>query len=213
MNMRIGWIYCMQCTSYRSNLFKIGICQRETADERLKDAQKYEGTFNPGKFNIIREEKLNDCVFAERQIHKFLQDKKWSDNTAKEWFETDYSEIDKLFKFVKEYDMKITDEDDIDIDDDSKIKLEMKEIFFDNEMIISEYKNDKRVAIFSKNMNSIMYNNKAYKSPNEFQISHLKEYNESINEQHINVRGNSKNIKLPQTNESLYDRKERYKQV
>ncbi|MFC1578409.1 GIY-YIG nuclease family protein [Thermodesulfobacteriota bacterium] len=78
---RQGWIYILENPSLIANLVKIGMTQK-APEERAKEISS--GTGVPEKFNVIWEEKVSDCRFVEKIIHRQLESFRLKDK--KEFF-------------------------------------------------------------------------------------------------------------------------------
>lgn len=68
-NENAGYVYIMRQPIHEENIFKIGLTRR-SSEERSKELSN---TSSPDKFFIINSYHTKDCVEAEKQIHKELE--------------------------------------------------------------------------------------------------------------------------------------------
>lgn len=96
-----GFIYILRNPIMDKNIFKIGLTRNEV-DERVNQLSK---TSVPDKFYKSQEWNVKDCVMAEKEIHKRLND--YRVDPRREFFKIDY---DKAIKVIKEEIDKINKE-------------------------------------------------------------------------------------------------------
>lgn len=89
-----GFIYILRNPTMGDNIFKIGLTRNEV-DERAKQLSK---TSVPDKFYKSQEWNVKDCVIAEKEIHKRLDD--YRVDPRREFFKIKYDEATKVIKEV-----------------------------------------------------------------------------------------------------------------
>jgi len=88
-----GFIYILRNPTMENNIFKIGLTRNEVA-ERVKQLSK---TSVPDKFYKSQEWNVKDCLEAEKEIHKRLND--YRVDPRREFFKIDY---DKAIEVIKD---------------------------------------------------------------------------------------------------------------
>jgi predicted transport protein len=91
--MSDGYIYVLFNPSFRRDLFKIGKTTK-TPEERAREISLATGV--PRDFEVIYEERVNDCDTAERLIHQRLNKHRSSSN--REFFELPLKEIIRVVR-------------------------------------------------------------------------------------------------------------------
>lgn len=87
-----GYIYILRNPTMGENIFKIGLTRNEVA-ERVKQLSK---TSVPDKFYKSQEWQVKDCIKAEKEIHKLLND--YRVDPRREFFQIQY---DKAIEVIK----------------------------------------------------------------------------------------------------------------
>jgi hypothetical protein len=90
-----GYIYVMRSAAHDKNVFKVGLTRR-TPEERSKELSR--STSSPDHFHVMEEWDVEDCVLAEKLIHKKLN--KYRVNPKREYFEAPYKVIFKVIDEV-----------------------------------------------------------------------------------------------------------------
>lgn len=78
-----GYIYVMRNATFEKNIYKIGLTMKDT-NERAKQLSK---TSVPDHFCIIRDWIVKDCIQAEKEIHKLLNE--YRIDPRREFFQVD----------------------------------------------------------------------------------------------------------------------------
>lgn len=91
-----GYIYILRNPAHELDLFKIGLTTK-SVEERAKQLS---GTPSPDKFVIINRWSVNDCVLAEKLIHKKLD--KYRLNPKREFFKINLEEAIKEISLIIE---------------------------------------------------------------------------------------------------------------
>jgi hypothetical protein len=81
----------MRNASHSIDIFKVGMTTRSSID-RAKELSSATGV--PDKFLIVDEWKVNDCVLAEKIIHKALD--QYRVNSNREFFKIKYAALVKI---------------------------------------------------------------------------------------------------------------------
>lgn len=90
----VGKIYIMRNANLDKNVYKIGLTTK-TTDERARQLSK---TSIPGKFSVMREWNVKDCVLAEKIIHKLLE--KYRIDQKREFFQIDMRLANEIIDLV-----------------------------------------------------------------------------------------------------------------
>ncbi len=88
-----GIIYVMRNASHGKNIFKVGMTTRDPETRALELSST---TGSPDRFLVAQEWDVQDCVIAEKRIHKELD--AYRINTNREFFKIEYNALIKIIE-------------------------------------------------------------------------------------------------------------------